>query len=416
MMSNDVEWVVDAAKQIKAIAPMLPVVVGGPHTTFFPDFLNAHPEIDACCVGEGDEAIIDIASAVTNKTDFASIPNMVARTPAGAIVHNSLRPLIQDLDSLPFADRQIYRKYNYFHDAAVTSLIATRGCPYDCNFCFNHQYKQLYNTAKFRLRSAENIIAEIKAIQAQGIKINMLFFVDSTINLNASWCEDLFRRYKQHVDIKFSVNLAAGQITERVLRAMAETGNCHSVRFAVEVGNEWLRKKVLRKPLNDKDIKEAANLLREYNIPIYVFLMFGVPHETEETAKETIRFCQQLRPGFVKPALFVPYRELDITTIALEQGFLKSEDLKRLDDPRFSSLDSVMRLNDINAIKNLFYFSVLMIHFPRLGRWLMKLIHLRGNPLFRMVYVFSFILQNFLFFGIPWRRGLLEFKHHKIET
>jgi radical SAM superfamily enzyme YgiQ (UPF0313 family) len=416
MMSNDVNWGAAAARRLKALRPSLPIAVGGPHTTFFPGFLAEHPEFDVACVGEGDEAILDLARAIEAGEDYSRIPNLVVRTGSGELVENPVRPLIEDLDSLPFADRQLYRKFSYFRRSSVFYLIASRGCPYDCNFCFNHRYKALYRTARFRLRSPENIIAEVKAIQAQGIEIGLLVFVDSTINLDAAWCVDLFRKYREQLDVRFSVNMAAGQVSEEIVRALAETGSCRSVCFAIEVGDEKMRREVLRKNLSNADILRAARLLRAHGIRIYAYLMFGIPFETAETALRTIEFCQEVRPDFVKPALFVPYRELDVTRLALEHGFVTPEDLVKLDDARFGAMESAMRLSDIAIIKNLFYLSVLMIHLPRLQPVLLRLVKLQGGALFRMAYLVSFLLQVRRFFRMPWRRSLVEFAYHRKET
>jgi radical SAM superfamily enzyme YgiQ (UPF0313 family) len=416
MMSPDVDWVVESSRKIKAANPSVPIAVGGPHTTFFPEFVAEHHDVDVVCVGEGDQAIVELARAVAEGRSFEGLNNLAFRNSEGGVTRNPLSPLIEDLDSLPFCDRSIYLKYPYFQSPSTTSMVASRGCPYRCNFCFNHRYNQLYNNTRFRLRSPESIIAEVKQIQRSGVPISNLIFVDSTINLDLSWCEDFFKKYGQELDVPFSINLSAGQVNRRMVEALAATGCCSSVRFAVEVGNERIRKEVLRKPLSNAQIIAASELLREHRIPVYVYLMFGVPHETEETARETVEFVGRIRPDFVKSAIFVPFRELDITKNAIEEGFITPEDLDRLDDPSFGSMDSIMNLPDIEQIKNLFYFSPLLIRFPWLLRALNPFLKGKTLKLYRMVYFLSFTVFFRRLLGMSWARTMNEIRHHKIES
>jgi len=416
MMTCDVSWALEHAKDIKKIDPDLPIAAGGPHTTIFPEFIEENGDIDIICIGEGEQAVLELAQAIDEGEEYTHINNLSVRDQNNKIVKNPLSPLIEDLDSLPFSDRQIYLKYKYFRKPTITNMIASRGCPYNCSFCFNHQFKKLYNCTKFRLRSPENIVEEIKFIQKQGFEIRLLLFVDSTFNLNLKWCEKFFKLYKKEkLNIPFSLNISAGRLNQRVSDALAATGNCQSVRFAVEVGNESIRTEVLRKPFTNKMLFETANLLRERNIPMNVNLMFGLPFETEEDVLETIKLARKIKPDFINSAIFTPYRGLEITRLSLEKGFLTEEDLKRLDDPQFSRLDSVMRLKDIDTIKNIFYFSLAMIHLPWTEPYLMKLVHFKGNGFFKSIFLVSHLLQTRKFVKIGWLRSVIESYYHRNE-
>lgn len=415
MMTCDVEWGVQYAKAIKEVNNAVPIIAGGAHPTFSPGFLDENNCFDMVCIGEGDTIILDLADAISNGRPYTNINNLVVRDGHGKVVSNPLSPLVQDLDSLPFPDRQLYRKYPYFNNYPITSMIASRGCPYLCSFCFNHQYNVLYETNKFRLRSHENIIAEIKHIESLGRKTNMLFFVDSTFNLDLAWCESFFRKYKEQVKLPFSLNIVAGRLNEQVVDAIAETGLCHTIRFAVESGNEAIRRDVLKKPISNKKIIESVRLLRARNITTYIYLMFGLPFETAENAMETIRISQEIKPDFINSALFMPYRNLDITKLALQNGFLKEDDLRLLDDPKYTRLESVLRLKDIDRIRNIFFFSLVMIHFPFTERVLMLLAKMRPNIIFKGIFLISYFLQTKKFVGIGWIRSIKESFYHKAE-
>lgn len=325
--------------------------------------------------------------------------------------------MITDLDSLPFPDRQLYRsKFKYFKNSPITSMIATRGCPYKCTFCEIPSYMDMYETNKFYYRSAENIIAEVENLKKQGMNPNLLLFVDSTFNLNLKWTVDFFEKYKNNIDIPFSCNIVAGMINEKLVDALGNTKLCQSIRFAVEVGNEKLRKDVLGKKVSNEKMVWAAKALKEKKIPIYAYLMFAVPYDSLENTMETIHLTQKLKPDFINSSIFSPYRGLAITDKALEGGYLTEEDINNLDDPEFSRTGSVLRLPEKNAIVNIYCLSLIMIHFPWTERFLKRFIHFKNNVLFKLCFLVSHFLQTRRFVGIGFFRSLYEGYHHRLES
>jgi len=416
LMTCDVKWVLDNAAELKRIAPDIPILCGGAHPTYHQSFVE-NENIDMICVGEGDQTIVDVAEAVAEKNSRLEIHNLITKNQEGEIIRNPLRPMITDLDSLPFPDRQLYRsKFEYFKKSPIASMVATRGCPYKCTFCEVPQFMDMYETNKFYYRSAENIIAEVDSLKEQGIDPNLLLFVDSTFNLNLKWTVDFFEKYKKHIEIPFSCNIVAGMINERLVEALGDTELCQSIRFAVEVGNEKLRKEVMGKKVSNEKMVWAANALKKKGIPIYVYLMFAVPYDTVEHTMETIHLAQSLKPEFINSAVFSPYRGLAITEKALEGGYLTEDDINRLDDPEFSRLGSVLRLPDKNAILNLYSFSLAMVHFPWTERILEKLIHTKNNSLFKLFFMTCHFLQTRRFVDIGFFRSIYEGYHHRLET
>jgi radical SAM superfamily enzyme YgiQ (UPF0313 family) len=416
LMTCDVKWVIDNSAELKRIAPDIPILCGGAHPTYHHAFIEQE-DIDMICVGEGDETIVEVANAVAEEKSWTNIHNLITKDQNGDIVKNPLRPMITNLDTLPFPDRQLYRsKFEYFQKSPITSMIATRGCPYKCTFCEVPQFMDMYETNKFYYRSAENIIAEVNSLKDQGIDPNLLLFVDSTFNLNLKWTVDFFEKYKKHINIPFSCNIVAGMINERLVEALGDTGLCHDIRFAVEVGNEKLRKEVMGKQVSNKKMVWAADALKKKGIPIYVYLMFAVPYDTFEHTMETIHLAQSLKPEFINSALFSPYRGLAITEKALEGGYLTEDDINRLDDPEFSRMGSVLRLPEKNSILNIHSFSLAMVRFPWTERILLKLAHIKNNRLNKLFFLICHFLQTRKFVDIGLFRSIYEGYHHRLET
>jgi anaerobic magnesium-protoporphyrin IX monomethyl ester cyclase len=416
LMTCDVNWVLDNAAELKRIAPNLPILCGGAHPTYHNGFIK-EKDIDMICVGEGDDTIVEVAEAIASKQTCIKIHNLITKDHENNIIKNPLRAMITDLDSLPFPDRQLYRsKFKYFKNSPITSMIATRGCPYKCTFCEIPSYMDMYETNKFYYRSPENIIAEVNALKEQGIQPNLLLFVDSTFNLNLKWTVDFFEKYKKNIDIPFSCNIVAGMINEKLVEALGDTGLCHDIRFAVEVGNEKLRKEVMGKKVSNEKMIWAASALKKKNIPIYVYLMFAVPFDSVEHTLETIHLAQSLKPDYVNSAIFSPYRGLAITEKALEGGYLTEEDIDRLDDPEFSRMGSVLRLPEKNVILNIHNLSLILVRFPWTERVLEQFFNAKNNVFFKIFFMISHFLQTRKFVDIGLFRSIYEGYHHRMES
>ena len=134
-------WMKDTAKRIK-LEFNKPIIVGGPHATFFPEVINDE-SVDIICVGEGEDAIIELVNKLKKGEDITKIKNLWVKKD-GKIYKNPIMHAIENLDSIPYADRDIYRKYSLFRDQNVDVFMSGRGCPYNCTFCFNKGYNELY--------------------------------------------------------------------------------------------------------------------------------------------------------------------------------------------------------------------------------------------------------------------------------
>ena len=134
-------------------------VFGGPHPTFFNEFIN-EPGVDIICLGEGEEAMVELADRIKNNQAFTDILNLCVKE-QDKIIKNSVRPLI-DIEKLPFPDRELIAKYPKSFNHPVKNFFWGRGCPYNCPYCFNHSLKQLYQGrgAYVRLRSIESLLKE----------------------------------------------------------------------------------------------------------------------------------------------------------------------------------------------------------------------------------------------------------------
>lgn len=388
LMNIQRDWAFEITKLIKEQEITVPIIVGGADPTFAPEIIN-NPNIDIICRGEGEGAILDLANKLEKKEDFIKIKNLWVKKD-GKIYKNELRQLIENLDELPFPDRNLYTKYDFFRKKEATVFLAWRGCPFRCNFCFNHLFSKMYQgKGKFlRVRSPENIILEIKEVHKKQ-PIKTVFFIDSTFNLNKEWIIKFLKKYKENINLPFTFNIRADLIDEEIIKNIADTHLCANIRFAIETGSERLRRQVLNKPITNKMILEAMRLFKKYHLKVVVFNMFGLPGEKIEDAIETIKITSKVKPFVSSNLIFMPYPNLDITNLAIAKGYVSKKDFKKLSLGKYKIYRSILKQEDIEKVSNLHKFSVLAIKFPFLLPLIKKLICLPQNIIFDHIYNFS---------------------------
>ncbi len=188
-------------RRIKSQFPNVFSIFGGPHPTFFPEMIEEEG-VDGVCIGEGEYAMLELVRNLSEGESITNIQNLWIKKD-GHIYKNHLRPLIQDLDSLPFPDRS-YSKHILSFKIGRASVITARGCPYKCSYCFNHAYNRLYNnpSGKVRRRSVDNVIEELKQLKSN-FNIKVFIFQDDTFILDRQWLEEFSRTYKKEVGLPF---------------------------------------------------------------------------------------------------------------------------------------------------------------------------------------------------------------------
>ena len=164
------KYYLEANKIIKSRFPNLFTIMGGPHVTYYPETLQ-DSTLDAVCIGEGDEAFPELLTKLDRSDDINTVRNVV--THHGG--NTDLRPLCQNLDSLPFPDRELFYETTEMRDWPLKSFMASRGCPYSCTYCFNHVFRKLYRGKGniIRRHSVDYVIEEIRRVKSKYLWVNM---------------------------------------------------------------------------------------------------------------------------------------------------------------------------------------------------------------------------------------------------
>jgi anaerobic magnesium-protoporphyrin IX monomethyl ester cyclase len=179
---------------------------GGPHCTFFPEFINEEG-VDVICRGEAEKAIITLVDFLQKGKDISSIPNLWIKK-EGKIYQNEIENLCLNLDEIPFPDRDFVNVYKHYNKMQRRDVITSRGCPYNCTYCFNHANKELFrHKGRYvRQRSVDNVIEELKQLKDK-YHAKVFHFQDDVFTVNHQWTFDFCSRYQKEIKLPFEVQL-----------------------------------------------------------------------------------------------------------------------------------------------------------------------------------------------------------------
>ena len=160
-LNNMTVWAKEMCKLFKKEFNV-PILIGGLQPTMVPEmFFRDDWDVDIICRGEGEDAILELCNSMEKGEIDYTIKNLWFKKPNGEMVRNEPRALDRDIDTLPFPDKSIFYEYGAFKDRLY--MMASRGCPYKCTYCFNHNYQRLYKGLGnyVRFRKPEKVIEEV---------------------------------------------------------------------------------------------------------------------------------------------------------------------------------------------------------------------------------------------------------------
>jgi radical SAM superfamily enzyme YgiQ (UPF0313 family) len=383
-------WVSRSIRQLRqALGRRVPSLVGGPHPTFFPEMVE-DPEIDIVCLGEGEHAVLDLAQALDEGNPWGDIPGLWAKR-NGSVARTARRPLISNLDELPFPDSSLYDDIPFIRNAPGSPFITTRGCPYRCAFCFNHALRKLSppGTPYVRRRSVANVLEELKSLKRRRRPQTLTVRDDHFCFFPHEWIAEFLGRYQEEIAIPFFILARADSLTPAVVKQLKASG-CYCVELGVETGDEELRNGLLHKDLSDAQVREAAQLLHRFDLPFVTTNMIGLPGETMGQAWRTLALNIELRPTAAWCAIYQPYPGTELGEYCFERGLVTQPEAAA--STLLSHSSSVLRQQGIKRLVNLHKFLLITVRFPRLRPLIRLLVRLPPNALYRWFYLASYLL------------------------
>jgi len=328
--STTIPVVYALAHKIKRIDSDRKVIVGGVHVSFMPDrTLRECKEIDFIVRNEGEYTLLELVNCLKNgKNEFQNIAGITYREENETIRSNPNRPFIENPDELPFPARNLLPISKYHPDifwtkrgkkGNFTTLITTRGCPYNCVYCSAGAYSR----HKVRMRSPENVVEEIRdAIDKYNI--TDIYFIDDIFTINPkrtiTICNEIL---DQKLDINWACYARANLVTKEQLEKMKKAG-CHLLNFGVESGNQDVLNRI-NKALTLDQIRKAINLAKKMDFKVYASFMIGLPGDNKSTIEQTIKFSKELNPDYVEFFLTTPFPGTKLWEDYVQEGVIDAD-------------------------------------------------------------------------------------------
>jgi len=302
----------------KEILPNIVTIAKGAHfLTENTDLLYKHKSLDIIIVGEAEETLKEILE----EKPVADIKGICYRDGVAA-KYTGKRPFIKNLDEIPFPARHLVDN-NLFKrpdNGKVQAIIkVSRGCPHHCFFCLATPV----SGSKVRLRSFENILAEIKeCVEKYGIT-NFLFWSD-IFNFDRQWtiglCEAII---ESGLKITWSSNTRADTADDEMAELMYDSG-CRLVSIGVESGSQFILDKIGKKVTID-DIRDTVKIFKRAKIKTYNYFVIGLPWDDEDTIEQTINFAIELDSDFVSFYTATPLPGTRFFRYAKEHNLLEKQ-------------------------------------------------------------------------------------------
>jgi radical SAM superfamily enzyme YgiQ (UPF0313 family) len=367
----------------------IPIVVGGHHVNAAADQIISEKAVDFACKGEGEAPLLELVNRLERGESVNNISNMLVKIKNATgsntllatgtnghmvtsengcgssngpktfflddgtmVMDNPVDRWIDDLDALPFEDRDVFS-----YDKIVQTrhgwaeVIASRGCPYACTYCFNVPFFEIYEkdlrgterkvTMKdfIRRRSVRSTVDMLKEARDNNPHVKYFTFVDDVFAIYSRWLADLAPLYKEEIGLPFAATSQPLAFNEKIARLLKEMG-CKVVKMGVEAGDPEIRNRVLNRNIPDNVLIDAFTLARQFGLKPQAFNMIGLPSETRENMLRTASLNAELRAYIVWISTFMPYPGTVLYDYCLENNLV---DHQKWDEVRSYRGGSVLK-------------------------------------------------------------------------
>jgi len=275
--------IISLAKKIDA---NIKIILGGVHASIMYEQLLKNFPVDCIIIGEGEETIKELIPKLKFNKELDKIKG-IAFLKKNKVIKNEDRPLITNLENIPFPSHEVFMNPN----RTKICLLSSRGCPYMCSFCCLH----IISKRKYRMRPYQNVVDEIEYILKKFPQIKEIEFSDDTFTLNEKrvidFCKEILKR---KIKIKFLCSARIKPMSKEMLSWMEKAG-FKEVRFGIETGSKKLLDSI-HKNITPEEIIDTFKIASKFpKIRFIKFLMVGFPGENDVTINETIELVKTLQ-------------------------------------------------------------------------------------------------------------------------
>lgn len=347
-----------------------PVIVGGVFATFAPELAIQHPLVSMVCVGEGENALVDLCDRIAAGESFDDVTNLWVSTADGIRRNPISRPV--DINAMPQIDLSLFEDARLYRPMAgkvyrMMPMETIRGCPYTCKFCNSPSQVTFYSEqtdSKFlRKKRMDLVYRELRyGKDALNIEYNY-FWADTFLALSEHELDEFCEIYSE-IRLPFWMQTRAETVTHARIKKLAEVG-LHRISFGIEHGNESFRANMLGRKISNAEIIEALQVPKKFGVQFSVNNIVGFPTETRELAFDTIELNRHIEADNHNIYSFVPFHGTPLRGLCEQLGLVRPDEITKcltadpmLTMPQFPK-------TDIRGLKKCF---VLYIHMPK-ERW-----------------------------------------------
>lgn len=321
------------AAKIRKELPEVSIAFGG----LFPeasgtDFLEKHQDVTYAFLGEYEDTLLDICQSLREGQFRYDFSGTAQRDASGKVVVNPRREMRKDVNEYPWPHRKTLPMIRY-HDlpggipGPSLQMWASRGCPFHCTFCAWPQI--MYGNDRYRVRDSVDIVDEIEAMVKE-YDFKSFYFDDDTFNLGKKRIMTLGEEIlKRDLRLPWAAMCRADTSDEETLKLLKASG-LMSLKFGVETASQEIVDKI-EKGLDLSKVEGSVKTCRKLGLNIHLTFQFGLPGETKETIRETIRFAMRLDPDSIQFSIATPFPGSSLYRQMEEEGKLVTKDWTQYD-------------------------------------------------------------------------------------
>lgn len=301
---NDIRIIEDIRKKMSNCH----IALCGPHASTFPEhILTKYSIIDSILKGEYEYTLLELVNHLEKNLDFKNILGLAYREGIKIIVNNS-RKTIDNLDSLPWPEREdvpIYKYNDGFCNLPQPNvqMWASRGCPFKCTFCLWPQ--AIYKEHRYRKRNPRDVVNEMEYL-VKKFNFKAVYFDDDTFNIDREYVLNICKGIKNRkIAVPWAVMARVDLLDSSLLEIMADSG-----LYAIKYGIESSDKDILNLCKKDMDLNRAQEMIkvtRQLGIKVHLTFCLGLPGESKETVRRTVNFIDKVHPDSLQFSFAVPF-------------------------------------------------------------------------------------------------------------
>lgn len=297
----------------KEMRPDIKIVWGGFHPTFMAEESLLNPEVDVVVAGEGEVTSVELFKAMATGGDLSRVNGIYLRK-NGGVAHTGHRPIIADLNTIPFPARHLRLYPETYNPRNMGNLLTSRGCPFRCTFC---GCRNLWEK-KFRLRSPENVIAELRDLVGN-YKTNHIFFMDDTFSLKKKYGMDMCKAIvNSGLNVVWTTGTRVDGVDDELIDTMKKAG-CVYMDLGIETGSDRMSV-IIKKDITRDQVLRAIEIINRHGIASGAFFMAGFLEETVDDLNDTFDLIKKCKTTHIAINVWDPMPGSELYDQAIQMG------------------------------------------------------------------------------------------------